>query len=195
MRRSGIQTTPRSQATRERILEAARREFGREGYDRSTIRAVAAAAQIHPSMVMRYFGSKEGLFAAAMELVLGLPDLRQGEFQTLGTRLVEYFLERWEGAQADGQLQSLLRAAVSHEEARIRLVEIFERQLAAAIAGIDGVGDAMTRAGLIASQMLGLAFVRYIVRLPAVAAIDRAIIVSAVGRTVQSYLSEPLARR
>src|SRR4051794_38214336 len=65
----------KSDKTRAAILSAARAEFHRHGYDRTSIRAVAATAQIDPSMVMRYYGSKEGLFAAAVDVDLQLPDL------------------------------------------------------------------------------------------------------------------------
>jgi AcrR family transcriptional regulator len=84
----------RSQPTRDGILEAARRLFGEEGYDRTTIRSIAAAADIHPSMVMRYYGSKEGLFAAAATFDLELPDLSKVPKRDMGTTLVRHFLNR-----------------------------------------------------------------------------------------------------
>jgi AcrR family transcriptional regulator len=84
----------RSQPTRDGILEAARRTFGEEGYDRTTIRSVAAAADIHPSMVMRYYGSKEGLFAAAAAFDLELPDLSKVPRREIGRTLVSHLLTR-----------------------------------------------------------------------------------------------------
>ncbi|MFZ0875271.1 MAG: TetR family transcriptional regulator, partial [Pseudonocardiaceae bacterium] len=60
----------RSDATRAAILAAARERFAADGYERATIRAIAADASIDPTMVMRYYGNKEGLFAAASEVDL-----------------------------------------------------------------------------------------------------------------------------
>lgn len=182
----------RSQPTRDRILKAARRVFAAEGYERATIRAVAVEAKIHASMVMRYYRSKENLFAAASDFDLRLPSLAGIERSIIGRRLVGHFLERWEGPDSNGELQSLLRAASSHDGARAALTEIFERQLMPAVESIDGVADADRRAALVAAQILGLAYARYVIRLPAVVSLDRSVIVEAVGGCVQTYLDTPL---
>ena len=108
----------RSDATRSAILAAARERFAADGYDRATIRAIAAAARIDPSMVMRYYGSKEGLFAAAAEFELGLPDFGEVPREEVGARAAAYFLERWED---DDSLQALLRVGVTNEAAAARL--------------------------------------------------------------------------
>jgi AcrR family transcriptional regulator len=143
----------RSQPTRERILEAARRLFGDEGYERTTIRSVATAADIHPSMVMRYYGSKEGLFAAAATFDLQLPDLANVPRERLGTTLVKHFLGRWE---ASGQeLPALLRVSVTHEQARARLIEILRDQIVPALVPVCGPERAVLCAALVATQMLG----------------------------------------
>ena len=98
------ETTPRprrSDPTRARILEAAKRRFAQDGYDGTTIRAVAADARIDPSMVMRYYGSKDGLFVAAADVDLDLPDLTQVPRRQWGRRMVRHFFERWEGGEGD----------------------------------------------------------------------------------------------
>src|SRR5213592_3788115 len=97
----------RSDATRAAILDAARERFAKDGYERATIRAIAADAGIDPAMVMRYYGSKEKLFAAAAEFDLRLPDLAAVPRGTVGSVLVGHFLDRWE---SDDSLQALLRA-------------------------------------------------------------------------------------
>src|SRR5215207_215214 len=111
----------RSDPTRARILEAARRRFAREGYDGTTIRAVAADADIDPSMVMRYYGSKDGLFAAAADVDLHLPDLAAVPRDQLGETLVRHWVARWEGGQSDELLIVLLRSAVTNERAAEQL--------------------------------------------------------------------------
>lgn len=178
----------RSQPTRDNILEAARRLFGEEGYDRTTIRSIAAAAEIHPSMVMRYYGSKEALFAAAATFDLELPDLSGVNKHDLGRTLVRHFLKRWEANT--GELPALLRVSVTHEQARSRLIEIFRQQVAPAIADICGKERAAVCSALLATQTLGLALTRYVLRLPSVVSLPDDVIVDRIGATIQAYLFE-----
>src|SRR6266566_1528937 len=157
--------------TKGRILAAARKHFAASGYERATIRAIAAAVGVDPALVMRYFGNKEKLFAAAAEFDLRLPDLTAVPRGTVGSVLVGHFLDRWE---SDDSLQALLRAAVSHRVAVARLRAIF--------------ATAATRVGLVATQMLGMALCRYVLRLPPVMALDRAAVIEWLGPTIQHYL-------
>ena len=176
----------RSQPTRYRFLAAARQIFGDQGYDRTTIRAVAAAAEIHPSMVMRYYGSKEGLFAAAATFDLELPDLSSVAHQDIGRTLVRHALKRW-GAET-GELTSLLRIAVTHEAARNRLETILREQVAPALAGVCSARRATSCAALVATQMLGIALTRFVLRLPIVVSLSERMLVEEVGPKIQSYI-------
>src|SRR3954453_18097636 len=106
---SGSGAPRRSGATRDPILAAARERFATDGYDRATIRAIAKDAHIDPSMVMRYYGNKEGLFAAAVELDLRLPDLRALQREEIGRALVTHFLNLWEENE---ELTAVLRVGV-----------------------------------------------------------------------------------
>ena len=177
----------RSDATKAAILAAAREHFAARGYDAATIRAIAAAAGIDPALVMRYFGTKEKLFAVAAEFDLRLPDLRAMPKRAVGAALVEHFLDRWEG---DETLMALLRTAVTHETAAERMRGIFASQLVPTVARLSGESRTRvaTRAGLISTQMLGLALCRYVLRLPPVVGIKRAELVRRVGPTIQGYL-------
>jgi AcrR family transcriptional regulator len=183
-----IEVRPRrSDTTRAAILAAARGRFATDGYERATIRAIAADAGIDPSMVMRYFGSKEGLFAAAADLELRLPDPRGVPREDVGRLATEYFLTRWED---DGTLQALLRVGATNEAAAERLRQIFAEQLAPMVAAVAPAGaDVAARAGLIASQVLGLALTRYVLRLPPVAGMPRGELVGWVGPTLQRYFT------
>jgi len=177
----------RSDGTRAAIVAAARERFAADGYERATIRAIAAAADIDPSMVMRYYGSKEGLFAAAAEFELGLGDLTDLPREEMGARAVAYFLERWED---DGSLQALLRAGITNEAAAARLRAIFADQLAPVVARVAPPGvDAAARAGLVAAQVLGLALTRYVLRLPPVATMSADELVDWIGPTLQRYFT------
>lgn len=179
----------RSDATRATILAAAREHFAAHGYQGATIRAIAAAAGIDPALVMRYYGNKEGLFAAAAEFDLRLPDLGALAREQVGAALVTHFLDRWDG---DETLMALLRAAVTNEAAAERMQAIFATQLVPLITRLRGEprSAAAPRAGLIATQILGLALCRYVLRLPPVVGLKRAELVRRVGGTVQAYLFE-----
>ncbi len=182
----------KSDRTRAAILRAAREQFESRGYDRTTIRAVAAAATIDPSMVMRYFGSKETLFTAAVHLDLQLPDLAAVAARSRGRVLFEHFLRRWEGDLSDDVLLILLRSAVTHDEAARRLHEVFQHQLVHVIAGISDPDEAVRRAGLIASQTLGIALGRYLLKLPGLADQPADQLIQDVSPTLQLYLTAPL---
>ncbi|MEU9032388.1 TetR family transcriptional regulator [Streptomyces sp. NPDC048383] len=164
-------TVRRSEQTRRAILRAARERFAAQGYERTTIRAVAADADIDPSMVMRYFGSKEGLFDAALTVDLRLPDLAAVPPAELPAVVVRHFVTRWEGDPADDALLVLLRSAVTNEQAAARMREVFAVQVAPALAASLGVERAARAAGLVAAQLLGLAVSRYLLRLPPVVAL------------------------
>ncbi len=177
----------RSATTKAAILAAARERFAAAGYERATIRAIAADAGIDPAMVMRYYGNKEGLFAAAAEFDLRLPDLAALPRGAVGGALVAHFLDRWE---TDDTLMALLRAAVSHRVAAERMRAIFAKQVAPTIAALcPAPATAATRAGLIGSQILGMALCRYVLRLPPVVALNRAEVVKWLGPTIQRYLT------
>lgn len=176
----------RSQLTRDRILAAARQIFGEQGYDRTTIRAVAAASDIHPSMVMRYFGSKEGLFAAAATFDLQIPDLSVVPREEIGRTLVTHALQRW--AAEGGELSALLRIAVTHDAAVDRLETILRNQIAPALSAVCGERSGTTCAALVTTQMLGLALTRFVLRLPSVTSLPDVTLIDEIGATIQSYI-------
>ncbi|TDE97211.1 TetR/AcrR family transcriptional regulator [Occultella glacieicola] len=184
MRRSAAET-------KESILRAARERFALDGYDRATIRAIAGEVGIDPAMVMRYFGSKERLFAAATEYDLSLPDLVAGPADRLGFVLAAHFVDLWEGSEA---LQILLRSSATDAGLAERMNDIFATQLLPVVADLTPDPDeAARRAGMAAAQVFGVALCRYVLRLPPVVAMDREEIVAWIGPTLQRYLSEGAA--
>ncbi|MEP7456567.1 TetR family transcriptional regulator [Phyllobacterium sp. SB3] len=178
----------RSQGTRDRILNEARRLFAQRGYERTTIRAVAKAANINVSMVMRYYGSKEELFARAAKIDLRVPDLGAVPAEKRGETIVTHFLDRWEGPEAGDELPALLRAAITHEAARQRVIEIIMSQAGRAISATIPAEQFEERLGLIITQLSGLAFSRFVLKHPLVVSLDHDVIVQRLGKTVQSYL-------
>ncbi|WP_028478225.1 TetR family transcriptional regulator [Nocardia sp. CNY236] len=172
--------------TKAAILDAARQRFAADGYDRTTIRAIADAAGIDPSMVMRYFGSKQHLFACAADMDLQLPDLVALPPDRVGWALAAHIVDRWE---VDDALQILLRTAMTTDESAERMRGIFAAQLVPMITELTGdPGQAPARAGLAASQALGLALCRYVLRFPPLVDLSRDAIVEWLGPTLQRYL-------
>ncbi|MBU3061762.1 TetR family transcriptional regulator [Nocardia sp. NEAU-G5] len=180
----------RSDATRAAILDAARRRFAQDGYRKATIRAIAADAEIDPSMVMRYYGNKEGLFGAALEIDLELPDLDGVAQDSLGEVLVRRFLELWEVTPGNEILLTILRSAMT-DDAMVEHLRrrVFGEQLMPMVLRVGDPADAPRRAGLIASQILGLALCRYVLQLPPVVALTPAQIAAEIGPTLQRYLT------
>jgi AcrR family transcriptional regulator len=174
-----------SEDTKAAILAAARQRFGTIGFQGATIRAIAADAGTDPAMVMRYYGSKDRLFAAAAEFDLALPDFAAGDKTQIGCALVRHFLDRWEGDEA---LVILLRSSATNEEAAQRMRQIFGTQLRPLVATLAPDAEADWRSGLIATQMIGLALCRFVLRLPPVVAMSRDEVVENFGPTIQRYL-------
>ena len=186
-------TLSKSQRTKAAILGAAREQFAQQGYDRASIRSIAAQASIDPALVMRYFTSKEALFAAAVDVDLMLPDLSGVAVGELGARLTRHFLERWDGALSDDVLLILLRSAVTNEQVAERLRSVFVEQVVTVLAVLGPPDEAERRAGLVASQLLGLALTRYLLRLPGMAARSVDDVVADIAPNLQRYLTGDLA--
>ncbi|MFD3581255.1 TetR family transcriptional regulator [Streptomyces sp. NPDC058683] len=178
----------RSDRSKAAILRAARERFAAQGYERTTIRAVASDAGIDPSMVMRYFGNKAQLFDATLAIDLRLPDLTGVPADEVAQAVVRHFLKRWEGDPADDALLVLLRSAVTNEQAAARMHEIFAAQVAPALATALGPEHAVRRAGLVSAQLLGLGLTRYLLRLPAVTALTADEIEDGLAPAIQAVL-------
>ncbi|KAB2386129.1 TetR/AcrR family transcriptional regulator [Actinomadura montaniterrae] len=183
------QAARRSDATRAAILAAARVRFAEDGYEKATIRAIARDAKIDPSMVMRYYGNKAALFAAAVSIDPGLPGLPVEPREDLGRTLVRHFLTLWEENEG---LTALLRVGATDPAAAERMQFVVRDQLIPLARRVGPEPDqAPARAALCASTVLGLALTRYVLRFPASVALGREEIVDWLGPTIQRYLTAP----
>lgn len=178
----------KSDLARNRILEAARKIFADEGYEGATIRGIAAEATINPSLVIRYFGSKEGLFAAVATLDFKAANLATVVRAELGESLVSHVLDLWDSPKDGAALAAMMRASITNEPVRERVVAQFTGQLVQLFLSIGP--EVAPAAPYIASQILGLTMARYIWRIPAVTALPKAQVVAQVGKTVQRYLDD-----
>lgn len=182
----------KSDRTRAAILAAARERFGQHPYDQASLRAIASDAGIDPAMIVRYFTNKETLFAAAVDVDLRLPDLRAVPVRRRGEALALHFVEQWEGPERNEALPIIVRSAVGHEIAAEHVREVFASQVRRAIVQASGPKGARTRAGLVSSQLLGLAIARYVIKLPGVADMSSEDLVRYVAPTLQRYLTTDL---
>jgi AcrR family transcriptional regulator len=155
-----------AQATRGRLIAAARQIFSEHGYERTTVRQIAAVAGVNPALINRYFGGKEQLFAGA---------------------LAGHFFRRWEGDEKDDLLRVLIRTAATNQEAAARIRTIFSGQVLAMVEAVAGPERARERAALIATQILGLAYARYVLGLSG-EDVSRETIQVMVGETLGRYL-------
>ncbi|MFC5260435.1 TetR family transcriptional regulator, partial [Streptomyces cinereospinus] len=179
----------RSDATRTAILEAARERFATDGYERATIRSIAKDARIDPSMVMRYYGNKEGLFAAAVAVDLKLPALDAVPRAEVGRALAAHFFDMWEDNEV---LTALLRVGVTNQAGAERMQAICRNQLLPVAAQVcPDPEQVATRAALCAAQVLGLALTRYVLQFPPATALVREEVVAWLAPTLQRYLTAP----
>lgn len=187
---------PGANATREQILAAARQAFARHGYAGATIRSVAAAAGVDPALVIHFFKSKAGLFGSAMELPFVpaevFPALVRGEPSEIGERFVRFFLRMWDAQPARDRFLGLVRAAVSEEAAAAALRGYVVEEVFAPLASLLRLPQPELRAALVASQLTGLAFARYVMRVEALISATTDDLAALVGPAIQVYLSPSL---
>ncbi|MET8279183.1 TetR family transcriptional regulator [Micromonospora sp. NPDC005174] len=188
---------PGNPDTREAILEAARAAFAERGFDAAPIRAIAATAGVDPALVHHYFGTKDQLFRAAMNFPVDpaalLPAVLAGDQDAVGERLVRTFVGIWDSPAGSAGV-ALLRSAVSSEWTARLLREFVTTQVLRRVLDQLDVDPAQLplRGALVATQLIGLAMIRHVVRLEPVASADPETLVATIGPTVQRYLTGPL---
>jgi AcrR family transcriptional regulator len=188
---------PGGSDTRSDILSAARDAFAAHGYDRATVRDIAGRAGVDAAMVHHWFGSKERLFQAAVdvpfdpqELLLdGAPD----DVARLGEHVVRTLLRAWDSPRGRVAL-ALLRSATGSERAARMLREFMvARVVRPTVARVEpDPRRAAWRGALMASQLAGLVVARYVLLVEPLADAPAETVVGAVGPTIQDYLTGPL---
>lgn len=188
---------PGNPDTREAILASARDAFAERGFDGASIRTIAAGAGVDPALVHHYFGAKDKLFLAAMNVPFNpselLPQILAGGSEGVGERLVGTFLRVWDSPAGTAAV-ALLRSAVSNEwTARLMREFVVTQILRRAMHGLDlPPAEAPLRTSLVASQLVGLAVARYLLRFEPLASASAEVVVAAIAPTVQRYLTGDL---
>lgn len=183
--------------TRSDVLAAARRLFAEKGYDGTTIRAIARAAGVDPALVHHFYGTKEGVFVAAMELPFdpgtALGRILEGGVDGIGERFARFFLSIWRNPESRAPFLGLIRAAMTQEQAATMLREFVSTALvgrAAAELGVPRLG-----AELAASHLVGMALLRYVIRVEPLASADEETVIALVAPTIQRYFTTNGASR
>jgi len=183
---------PGNPETRDAILAAARRGFATRGFAATSVRAIATDAQVDPALVIHYFGTKEALFVEATGLPPAVPGLLASlaglPLQDFGQALAGTYIRFVDSDDSRNAILALVRSAVSHEEAATMLRDLLTAQLLPVITRHTGHQDAQLRASLIAAQLIGIAMLRHVLRLEALAKPTPDEIAALVGPVIQQYL-------
>lgn len=195
--------------TVERIVAAARDSFAEQGWAGTSLRGVARAAGVDARLVSYYFADKTALLQACLQPPAGFAErvaaAASAPLARRGIALLEAMLANWNDPASAVVLRSVILTA-AHEPLALRALQaVFRHALIGAVAGsldddtgggsgdLDG-GERTLRAGLVASQIVGLFMTRYVWRIPPLSELPDAQIVRLVGPTVQRYLEGPLDR-
>jgi AcrR family transcriptional regulator len=176
-----------------RILHEARASFAEHGYAGTTVRAVARAAGVDPALVYHYYGSKEGLLDAATTPPQSFLDQIVTAWQTpqdeLGEQLVRRMLRNWEDPGHGPVLHAVLQIAGNEPATREKLRAIIEQSIMGPSAQALTESERLARSSLVASQLMGLAFMRYVWKIEPIATMTEDDLVAAIAPTLQRYLN------
>jgi AcrR family transcriptional regulator len=179
-----------------RILAAARDEFAEQGWAGTTLRAVARSADVDPALVYHYFGSKEGLLDAAtnppQKWLDSIAKVWTTPVDQLGTALITLLLASWADDEIGPTLRAILQTAAHEPSTREKLRRVVEGSLM----GVSELGsderDRLTRSGLVSSQMMGFALMRYVWKIEPVASMPDDEVVAAIAPNLQHYVNGDL---
>ena len=178
--------------TQGKILAAARRQFAERGYAGATIRGIAAAAGVDPALVHHYYRTKRQLFVATVQLPFDPQEVLRagihGDPERAGERIVRMLLRIWSTEQGRSAMLSLLRSALTDDEVMRMLRQFMVGTVVGPIVAQLAPDNHRLRAGLLASQVIGLAIVRHVARLEPLSSADPEKVVAAVAPALQRYL-------
>jgi AcrR family transcriptional regulator len=187
---------PGNADTRGEILTAAREQFATKGYRGATIRAIAARSQVDPALVHHYFGTKRQLFVETLQLPFDPAHLVRaavdGRRDQTGERLARALLGVWASDAGRATMQSMLRSALTDPESLSVYREFMFDTVLRPITDAVSPDRVPLRATLLASQLIGLAFVRFVAEVEPLATADDEVVVAAIAPTLQRYLTDEL---
>ena len=178
--------------TRAEILDGARGEFADKGYERATIRAIAGRADVDPALVMHYFGSKEQLFAASLEVPFSPATVLRSVFAStdgpVGEVLVTAILTAWDRGGDPGPFLGVLRSATGEGPVHDLVREFLHATILESLTDLIDGPDAELRAGLAGSQMIGLLVGRYLIQLDPLVQAPIEELAARIGPVIDAYV-------
>ncbi|WP_262063072.1 TetR/AcrR family transcriptional regulator [Streptomyces sp. STR69] len=195
-KRRGRPPRTESADTRDRILAAAREEFSERGYEKTSVRGIAKAAGVDSALVHHYFGTKEQVFEASIEVAFApaanAPDaVAEGPLDGVGERLTRFIFGVWENPATRTPLLAIVRSAVNNEAAAAVFRRLVVSQVLSRVAARLDLPDAELRAELAAAQLVGTAMLRYVIKVEPLASADPEQIIARVAPVVQGHLTGP----
>ncbi|WP_427921785.1 TetR family transcriptional regulator [Streptomyces sp. cg40] len=195
-KRRGRPPRTESADTRDRILAAAREEFSERGYEKTSVRGIAKAAGVDPALVHHYFGTKEQVFEASIEVAFApaanAPDaVAEGPLDGVGERLTRFIFGVWENPATRKPLLAVVRSAVNNEAAAAVFRRLVLSQVLSRVAAQLDLPDAELRAELAAAQLVGTAMLRYVIKVEPLASADPEQIIARIAPVVQGHLTGP----
>lgn len=182
--------------TRERILNSARELFARNGIDKTSIRAIAAAAGVDPALVHHYFGTKTQLFAAAIHIPIDpmqvIGPIQQVPVEEIGRTLPSLLLPLWDSELGKGFIATLRSIIAGNDTSLVRsfLQEVIAREVGSRVD--DPPGSGPVRVQFVASQLVGVVMARYILELEPFKSLPVDQIVDTIAPNLQRYLTGEL---
>ena len=180
-----------------RIIAAARTEFAENGWAGTTIRAVARAADVDPGLVYHYFGSKEGLLDAAtnppQQWLDNVAKVWTTPIAGLGAALLKLLLASWADDEVGPTLRAILQTAAHEPATREKLRRVVEGSLMGVADLGSGDRDRLLRTGLVSSQMMGFALMRYVWKIEPIASMTEDEAIAAISPNLQHYVDGDLS--
>ncbi|MEO6703284.1 MAG: TetR family transcriptional regulator [Jatrophihabitantaceae bacterium] len=177
--------------TRQRLLAAARSRFATDGFDRASLRSIAADAGVDASLIRHYFGDKNGLLVATMQLpvdpVALLRDIVADGPDGLGNRLALGFLQTWDAHHE--VFAGLLRTTLASAEAAPPALDVLRSIVLSSLTGVLSGPDAPLRANLVMAQIIGMAMLRYVLRIEPLAASPSELVAARYGPLLQALIT------
>lgn len=177
----------KGQRTRRRILETARATFSEVGYERATIRGIAAAAAVDKSSIIKYFGTKQALFREAMHWDIPIAELTRDDASQTAQNYARAMLTAW-AAEPNSPMAVLLRTSMTSEDAATILRDHITNQAVDAVAATIRAPDARLRASVAGALLMGIASQRYILQMPDLAEADIEDILRLIAPLLQSLI-------
>jgi AcrR family transcriptional regulator len=175
------------------VLSAARRLFAKNGYEQTSIRAIAAEADVNHALVVTYFGGKEALFMEAVGRFQIPHSAFEGSIEGMGAAIARAYMERWENMAEDDPWLALVRSSFTHEGSyQLLRSELAAQQTVPLGEALGSTGEGAVRSAMVECLIAGMIMTRYIYRLEPARSLPAKAFEAAFANSLQQAISGPL---